>query len=101
NILINSIDAFRKYDHFRPVMKVAASIAAAALGILASAQIAQSDQIFTIPNAGLAIGTASVAYASTQLFSDKMKYFTSEGWRGRVVDRQQTPSELLSDSQMR
>ena len=82
---VNSIEAFRKYSPLRPVLKAATTIAAAASGILVSMQIANSDQVMSWQNAGLAVGTTTAAYMSRQFFSDKMKYFMVEGWRGRVV----------------
>jgi hypothetical protein len=84
---VNSIEAFRKYSPLRPVLKSATTIAAAASGLLVSLQISNSDEIFSLQNAGLAVGTASVALMSKQLFSDKMKYFMVEGWRGKVIMR--------------
>ena len=84
---LNSVEAFRKYSSVRPVLKAAATIVAAASGLLISLQISTSDEIFSWQNAGLAVGTTSAAYMSRQLFSDRMKYFMVEGWRGRVVTK--------------
>ena len=97
-ILVSSIDEFRKYHRIRPVMKVATTIAAGAIGILASMQIASSDQVFSWGNAGLAVGTSSIAYMSHQFFSDKMKYFISEGWKGSVISVNGKTNELLTDA---
>ncbi|HYV95146.1 MAG TPA: hypothetical protein VE978_25445 [Chitinophagales bacterium] len=82
---LNSIEAFRKYSSIRPVLKAATTIVAAASGLLISLQISSSDEIFSWQNAGLAVGTTSAAFMSRKLFSDKMKYFMVEGWRGGVV----------------
>jgi hypothetical protein len=82
---VKSIEAFRKYSPLRPILKAAATIAAAASGILVSMQIANSDIVMSWQNAGLAVGTTSAALVSRQLFSDKMKYFMVEGWRGKVI----------------
>jgi len=98
DIRLNSIDAFRKYSRSRPVMKVATTIATGALGILVSMQIASSDQVFSWQNAGLAVSTTSAAYLSRQMFSDKMKYFTSEGWRGSIVTLNEKSNQLVSAS---
>lgn len=87
NVPVNSIEAFRKYSSLRPVLKGVVTIAAAASGLLASLHISNSEEIISWENAGFAVGTASAVYMSKQLFSDKMKYFMVEGWRGKVVKR--------------
>jgi len=98
NILVSSIDEFRKYSRYRPVMKVVSSIAAGALGLLVSMQIASSDQVFSWENAGFAVGTTTMAYMSRQLFSDRMKYFAAEGWRGKVITDDKPPNDSFSDA---
>ena len=84
---VNSIEAFRKYSSLRPVLKAATTVAAAASGLLVSLQISNSEEVFSWENAGLAVGTASAAFMSKQLFSDKMKYYMVEGWQGKVMTK--------------
>jgi hypothetical protein len=81
-----SIEAFRKYSPLRPVTKAASTIGASAVGLLATIGISTSDDVFSWGNAGLAIGAGSAVYLSRELFSDKMKCYTSEGWRCQVVN---------------
>lgn len=78
------IESFRKYNPMRPLIKTGCTIFASALGLLATLQISESGDIVSWQSAGLAIAASSAVLLSKELFSDKMKYYTVEGWRPDV-----------------
>jgi hypothetical protein len=84
-IPVNSIEAFRKYNSLRPLLKAGVTIVTASSALLVSLQISSSDEIVSWGNAGLAVATTAAAYASRNLFSDKMKYYAVEGWRPAFI----------------
>ncbi len=85
---VNSIEAFRKYSALRPALKAAASIRVLLQQVCWSHFKYQAAMKFSVGKTpGFAVGTASAVYVSKQLFSDKMKYFMYEGWRGKVMEK--------------
>lgn len=78
------IESFRKYNPLRPILKTGCTIFASALGLLATLQISESGEVVSWQSAGLALAASSAVLLSRELFSDKMKYYTVEGWRPAV-----------------